>query len=152
MNEHWIWSNGCAGKFKSSRSFFWLCLLHKENIKHRWIFFETGHGKGEHDAAGACVKRALRRYQMNHSADWCVCANQVVQWCRLNLRHDYNQQSKDVRRYELCFQNRIIQLRMTLICTSTSIVFTCTCKIVYVGQFFLAYWNPRYRQINPIWC
>ena len=25
FNEHWIWSNGCAGQFKSSRSFFWLC-------------------------------------------------------------------------------------------------------------------------------
>ena len=41
MNEHWIWLDGCVGKFKSSRSFFWLCLLHKKtNIKHRWIFFK----------------------------------------------------------------------------------------------------------------
>ena len=22
FNEHWIWSDGCAGQFKSSRSFF----------------------------------------------------------------------------------------------------------------------------------
>ena len=57
MNEHWIWSDGCAGQFKSSRSFFWLCRLQrKTNIKHHWNFFETGHGKGEHDGAGACVK------------------------------------------------------------------------------------------------
>ena len=70
---------------------------------------------------------------MNHSTDRFVCANQVVQWCHLNLSHDYNQQSKDVRRYELCFQNRIIQLRLNLIYTSTNILFTCTCKIVYVG-------------------
>ena len=48
-----------------------------------------------------------------------MCVNQVVQCFRLNLIHDYNQQSKYVRRYEICFQNRIIQLRMTLICTST---------------------------------
>ena len=87
---------------------------------------------------------------MNHYADQFVCANQVVQWCRLNISHDYNQQSKDVCRYELCFQNRIIQLRMTLICTSTNILLTCTCKIVFVKQVFLAYWNPRYRQINSI--
>ena len=53
---------------------------------------------------------------MNHSADKFVCANQVVQWCHLNLSHDYNQQSKDVHRYELCFQNKIIQLGMDLIC------------------------------------
>ena len=57
-------------------------------MKHRWIFFETGHGKGEHDGAGGCVKQALRRYQMNHSSDRFVCANQVVQWCHLNLSHD----------------------------------------------------------------
>ena len=82
---------------------------------------------------------------MNHYADRFVCANQAIRWCHLNLNHDYNQQSKDVRMYELCFQNRIIQLRMTLICTSTNILFTCTCNIVYVGKVFLAYWNPRYR-------
>ena len=87
---------------------------------------------------------------MNHSIDQFVCVDQIVQWFHVNLSHDCNQQLKDVRRYELCFQKRIIQLRMTLICTSTNILFTCTCKIVYVGQVFLAYWNPRYRQINPI--
>ena len=102
INEHWIWSDGCAGQFKSSRSFFWLCRLQrKTNIKHHWNFFETGHGKGEHDGAGACVKRALRRHQMSHSADRFVSADQVVQWCRLNLSHEYNHRSKDVRRYEL---------------------------------------------------
>ena len=31
MNEHWLWLDGCARKFKSSRSFFWLCRLHKKN-------------------------------------------------------------------------------------------------------------------------
>ena len=60
-------------------------------MKHHWNFFETGHGKGEHDGAGECAKRALRRYQMNHSIDRFVCVNQVVQWCHLNLNHDYNQ-------------------------------------------------------------
>ena len=87
---------------------------------------------------------------MNHSADRFVFDDQVVQWCHLNLSHDYNQQSKDVRRYELCFQNRIIQLGMTLICTFSNILLTCTCKIVYVWIAFLAYWNPRYRHINLI--
>jgi hypothetical protein len=28
----------------------------KKNITHCWNFFETGHGKGEHDGAGACIK------------------------------------------------------------------------------------------------
>ena len=30
-----------------------------ENIKHIWSFFESGHGKGEHDGARACIKHAL---------------------------------------------------------------------------------------------
>ena len=39
MNENWIWSNGCARKFKSSRSFFWLCRLHKKQILNIIGFF-----------------------------------------------------------------------------------------------------------------
>ena len=69
FTEHWIWSDGCVGQFKSTRSFYWLSHLHKEtDIRHTWSFFETRHEKGEHDDAGACVKRALQRYQMSHNA------------------------------------------------------------------------------------
>ena len=40
------------GNFKLARSFYWLCHLHcKIKIKHTWSFFESGHGKGEHDGA-----------------------------------------------------------------------------------------------------
>ena len=73
---------------------------------------------------------------MNYSFDRFVFANQVVQWCCLNLSHDYNQQSKDVRRYELCFQNKIIQLGMTLVCTSSNILLMCTCKLFMLDNFF----------------
>ena len=69
FKEHWVWSDGYVGQFKSTRSFFWLSHIHKRtNIRHTWNFFETGHGKGEHDGAGACVKCALRRHQLNHLA------------------------------------------------------------------------------------
>ena len=37
-------------------------FIKKSNITYCWIFFETSHGKGEHDGAGACVKRALQRH------------------------------------------------------------------------------------------
>ena len=127
MNGNWIWSDGCEGKFKSSWSVFWLCLLHrKKNIKHHCNFFETGHGKGEHDGAGTCVKWELRRHQMNHYADRFVCANQFVQWFHVNLIHECNQKSNDVCIYELCFQNKFIQLWMNLTCTSSNILHTCT--------------------------
>ena len=86
FTEHWIWSDGCMGQFESARSFYWLIRLHKETgIRHTWSFFETGHGKGEHDGTGACVKRALRRYQMSHSASRLKCSAEVVDWCTQNL-------------------------------------------------------------------
>ena len=31
----------------------------KRHVERFWNYFETGHGKGEHDGAGACVKTAL---------------------------------------------------------------------------------------------
>ena len=70
----------------------------KTHIKHCWNFFETVHGKGEYDGAGACIKRALRRYQMNPSTNQLVSAKEVVQWCIDALSHDTNK-SGEVRRY-----------------------------------------------------
>ena len=75
------------------------------NIKHCWNFFETGHGKGEHDGAGACVKRALRRWKMNHSSKRFHSAAEVVQWCKSNIIHDCSQQPNDVHRYIHYFFN-----------------------------------------------
>ena len=63
VDKYYVWSIGCAVQFKSSRPFYALCRYHlNENIKHIWNFFESGHGKGEHDGARACIKRALRKY------------------------------------------------------------------------------------------
>ena len=99
FTEHWIWSDGCAGQFKSARSFYWLSHIHKEiGVRHTWSFFETGHGKGEHDGAGACVKRALRRYQMSHDATRLKSSKEVVDWCTLHLGHEGHEQERPVRR------------------------------------------------------
>ena len=83
---------------------------------------------------------------MNHSADQFVCANQVVQWCHVNISHDCNEQSKDVCRYELCFQNKIIQLGMTLICTSSNILLTCICKEIFMLDRF--FWHIGIQDID----
>ena len=62
---HFIWSDGCTRQFKNARVFKWLCLLHmKYKVLHVWNYFETGHGKGEHNGVGACIKTALRREEM----------------------------------------------------------------------------------------
>ena len=60
-----IWSDGCAGQFKNAHVFEWLCLLHiKYKVPHVWNYFEIGHGKGEDDGAGACIKTTLLREDM----------------------------------------------------------------------------------------
>ena len=48
-------------------------------------FFESGHGKGEHDGAGACVKRALVKEQLKISTTELLDARSIVDWCSLTL-------------------------------------------------------------------
>ena len=68
MDQHWIWSDGCVGQLKNARIFQWLFSLHKNyKVPHMWNYFETGHGKGEHDGTGACVKTALQREELKLS-------------------------------------------------------------------------------------
>lgn len=45
--------------------FYWLSRIYKKtNIQHVWSFLEAGHGKGEHDGVGACMKRDLSREKL----------------------------------------------------------------------------------------
>ena len=54
-----------TGQFKSAKAFVWLSSQHaRRNTNFLWNFYESGHGKGEHDGAGACVKRALRQHEL----------------------------------------------------------------------------------------
>ena len=82
---------------------------------------------------------------MNHSANQFMSTNDVFQWCRVNIIHKSNQQSKDVCKYELCFQNKFIQLGMTLICTSSNILLTCTCKLFMLDRFF---WHIEIQYVD----
>ena len=80
FSEHIVWSDGCAGmqsyhfiffrtfkslkyfnifycyvlgQFKSSKSFHWMARYYSSTgIRMTWSFFESGHGKGEHDGIG----------------------------------------------------------------------------------------------------
>ena len=62
MEHHWIWLDSCAEKLKKSHVFQWLYLLHKKYKEpHIWNYFETRHGKGEHDGFGVCIKTILCR-------------------------------------------------------------------------------------------
>lgn len=61
-NQHWVWSDGAASQFKAKRPFYFVGRYAGLTGKFMvWNFFGSGHGKGEHDGAGAVVKRALTR-------------------------------------------------------------------------------------------
>ncbi|KAH9311061.1 hypothetical protein KI387_026096, partial [Taxus chinensis] len=83
IDHHFVWSDGCASQFKSSRPFFALSRYHRHHkIPHLWSFFESGHGKGEHDGAGACIKRALKKQSFDYEGDRLIDAHTVVEWCK----------------------------------------------------------------------
>lgn len=54
-------------------------------MPHIWSFFEFNHGKGEHDGAEACVKRALVKEKLKISATQLLDAPSIVEWCGLAL-------------------------------------------------------------------
>ena len=88
-SSRFIWSDGCGAQFKSARQFYWLYRWHHATgVQCIWSFFESRHGKGEHDGAGACVKRALRRYQLRRDTQRFRDARQVVDWCTHHMGVD----------------------------------------------------------------
>ena len=50
-------------------------------MRHIWNYFETGHGKGEHDGAGACIKTALQREEMRFIGACRRDTASIVKWC-----------------------------------------------------------------------
>ena len=53
------------GKFKSTKAFNWLAMQHaRRNVTFLWDFFESGHGKGEHDGEGACINHVLWQHEL----------------------------------------------------------------------------------------
>jgi len=48
-------------------------------------FFESRHGKGEHDGATVCVKRAIVKEQLKILATELLDAHSIFDWCSLAL-------------------------------------------------------------------
>ena len=64
-----------TGKFKSTKAFNWLAMQHaRTNIRFLCNFFESGHGKGEHDGVGAYIKCALQQYELAGKYMHVLCA------------------------------------------------------------------------------
>ena len=51
-----------------------------------WNFTEAGHGKGEHDGAGACIKRALAHEELKYK-DGAILTYEksIIQWCNATM-------------------------------------------------------------------
>ena len=109
MTQHWIWLDNCTRQFKNARMFYWLSRTHRQtNIQHVWSFFEAGHGKGEHDGAGACVKRALSREQLKFEEKAKLKnAHEIVEWCNKYLYTGSSQNSTIKRFFYLVEENNI---------------------------------------------
>ena len=83
MDQHWIWSDGCAGQFKNSRVFQWMSMLHKTyNVPHIWNYFETKQNKGEHYGVVSYIKTTLQREEMRFTKKHHIkYVESIVQWC-----------------------------------------------------------------------
>ena len=66
LKQHWVWSDGAASQFKARRPFYFVARYGTlTGIRMTHHFFGLGHGKGEHDGAGAVIKRHLTHEQLN---------------------------------------------------------------------------------------
>jgi len=51
-----------------------------------WNFCEVGHGKGEHDGVGSCIKRARAREELNYKDNAKLTdAKLIVKWCNASM-------------------------------------------------------------------
>ena len=56
-------------------------FAHKIQGSHIWNYFETDHGKGEHDGVGACIKTGLGMEEMKFTGALLRDVASIVKWC-----------------------------------------------------------------------
>jgi hypothetical protein len=91
--RHVVWSDGCSAQFKGGRSWFHvgrypsLTVVPElpEGCTMEWNYWGTGHGKGPHDGAGACLKQLLRKEQLKTNGHKLQCAKDVVEFLNSSL-------------------------------------------------------------------
>ena len=90
---------GVQGSSNQNAHFIgWVVFTKRQVFNTPRAFLKNRHRKGEHDGAGACMKWALWRYQMSHSASRLKCLAEVVDWCTQNLGHQGHEQARPLRR------------------------------------------------------
>ncbi|GAQ92554.1 hypothetical protein KFL_010490010 [Klebsormidium nitens] len=89
LDKHVFFSDGAASQFKSAHAFYFDTRhLGLTEVPAEWNFFESGHGKGEHDGMGALVKSALRKWQLldGDDAPRLTNAKEVVELLQARLK------------------------------------------------------------------
>lgn len=88
FERHWVWSDGAASQFKASRPFYFVGRFYNlTGTEMTWSYFGSGHGKGEHDGAGAVVKRALTHEQLKTDGVILRKAADVVDFLKKTMSH-----------------------------------------------------------------
>lgn len=86
MEKRQDWFDGCSGQFKSAHAWYFVARFEGlTGVSMSWSLFALGHGKGEHDGAGAVIKSALRKHQLLEDDTPLSNAAEVVELCRESL-------------------------------------------------------------------
>ena len=79
FQHHWVWSDGAASQFKARRPFYFVARYYQlTGLQMTHNFSASGHGKGEHDGAGAVIKRTLTHEELKPAGFPMKCAADVV--------------------------------------------------------------------------
>ena len=67
--------------------FYWLSRMDRLcRIQYMWNFIEAGHGKGENDGVGTCIKRALVHEELKYKdGEILIDVKSIVQWCNSTM-------------------------------------------------------------------
>ena len=82
-------SDGAASQYKNFKNFANLANHFKDfNIKARWNFFATSHGKSPCDGIGGVIKRLVARASLQAaSEDQILTPLQMFDWCNRNIKN-----------------------------------------------------------------
>ena len=88
--NHSLWSDGCSGKFKSARAWYFISRysnltssdMMRDGCQMSWNYFASGHGKGEVDGAGALLKQEKRNEQLKPGGLKLQNAAEIVQFLK----------------------------------------------------------------------
>ena len=78
-----MWLDGAASQLKFKRLFYFVSRYGTlTGIKMTWIFSRSGHGKGEHNGAGAIIKHHLTHEKLKPNGVKTQFAAKVVAFLR----------------------------------------------------------------------